>query len=96
MHESLDLDRVGGFNITTTVKHKADVVTEWFNKTTMNVLEWSSQSTDLNPIENLWRELKVRVNDEEYQRAGKNLQRSQIPSDISYNLVKTITSVWQL
>jgi len=42
-------------------KHKAKATKEWLKKKHIKVLEWSSQSPDLKPIENLWRELKVRV-----------------------------------
>ncbi len=34
---------------------------EWLKKQHIKVLEWSNQSPDLHPIEDLWRELKVRV-----------------------------------
>ncbi len=42
-------------------KHTAKATKEWLKKQHIKVLEWASQSPDLHPIENMWRELKVRV-----------------------------------
>ncbi|KAK3560222.1 hypothetical protein QTP86_000841 [Hemibagrus guttatus] len=42
-------------------KHTARATKEWLRKKHFKVLEWPSQPPDLKPIENLWRELNIRV-----------------------------------
>ncbi len=75
-------------------KHTARATKEWLRKKHFKVLEWSSQSPDLNPIENLWRELKVHV----AQRQPQNItaleelcmeEWAKIPATVCENLVKT-------
>ncbi len=83
-------------------KHTAKATKEWFKKKHIKVLEWPSQSPDLNPIGNLWREPKVRVAKRQPQNLN-DLERickevwDKISPEMCANLVanynKLLTSV---
>ncbi|MBN3274470.1 TCB1 transposase, partial [Polyodon spathula] len=51
------------------LKHKAKATLEWLRNKKVNVLEWPSQSLDLNPIKNMWHDLKIAL----HQCSPRNL-----------------------
>ena len=75
-------------------KHTAEATLEWFRGKRINVLELPNQSLDLNPIENLWSDLKIAV----HKRKPSNLKEleqfcleewAKIPVDRCGRLIET-------
>ncbi len=80
-------------------KHTAKATKEWLKKKHIKVLEWSSQSPDLHPIENLWRELKVRVAKRQPRMTWRgSAKRSETKSLLRYVQTwwPTTRNVWPL
>ena len=57
----LKLGRIWVFQMDNDPKHTSKVVAKWLKDNKVKVLEWPAQIPDLNPIENLWAELKKHV-----------------------------------
>ncbi|XDV15071.1 hypothetical protein PO909_015214 [Leuciscus waleckii] len=69
LQSALDLRLGRRFTFQQDPKHTAKITKEWLHNNSVTVLEWPSQSPDLNPIEHLWRDLKMAV----HQRLPSNL-----------------------
>jgi hypothetical protein len=67
--QDLRLERRYTFQQADDPKHTANTSQEWLRVKSLNVTEWPRQSLDLNPIQHLWRDLKMAVQ----QRSPSNL-----------------------
>ena len=82
-------------------KHTAKATKEWLKKKHIKVLEWPSQSPNLNPIENLWREFKLGVamrqprNLKDLERICKEEWTKGPPKSVQ-TCWKTTTNIWPL
>ena len=63
--------------------HQSIQTISWKNENRINCLQWPSQSPDLNIIENIWRYIKIRLQQEQHTIKSRA------------DLVSAVTKIWQ-
>uniref|UniRef100_A0A2Q4THU9 Tc1-like transposase DDE domain-containing protein n=1 Tax=Caenorhabditis japonica TaxID=281687 RepID=A0A2Q4THU9_CAEJA len=72
-------------------KHTSGHVANWFRRRRVDLLEWPSQSPDLNPIEHMWEELERRL--KEVRASNANQKFAQLEAawkSIPMTVVQTL------
>jgi transposase len=86
-------------------KHTSRPARQWFQDKRVEVLEWPSQSPDLNPIEHLWRHLKQRLAaysteahniDELWERVQAEWEKipKQVCTDLIESMPGRVAALW--
>lgn len=76
-------------------KHTSNLLKQWFLKKKIRLMDWPSQSPDLNPIEHLWDELGRRVGARTHRNKDElfaDLQGewNNIPDDVIHKLIESM------
>lgn len=76
-------------------KHTAKSVKKWFADNNIRVMDWPSQSPDLNPIENLWEEVDRKLKRQNFKKPEQLFDAikeewNRIPMSLLHTLVESM------